>query len=179
MLLHPSGLLKILWGEAAWHVVWLLNHTSTKAVEGITPFEAAFGRKPNLQHVHEWGEKVWVHIKKGNKLGKRVKGGRWLGIDECSKGYWIYWPNTRAVTVKCNVYHNEACQPVDYLEGENWDFKPTTKAMPSPDVPTPRVPAPELATPTIASTENPETCPPSPAHQDPPEDDAIPVRHTR
>ena len=49
------------------------------------PFEAAFGRKPNLSHVHG-GEKVWVHIEKGNKLRGRVKEGRWLGIDECNKG---------------------------------------------------------------------------------------------
>jgi hypothetical protein len=52
-LLHASGLPKFLWGEAAHHVVWLLNRTTTKAVEGMTPFEAAFGKKPNLQGVHE------------------------------------------------------------------------------------------------------------------------------
>jgi len=123
------------------------------------PFEAAFGRKPNLWCVHEWGEKVWVCIKKGNKLGGRAKEGRWLGIDEHSKEYWIYWPDTRTVTVEHNVYHNEACQSVDHLKGEDWDFKPKTEAMPSPDVHTPRVPAPEPAAPTIASTENPETHP--------------------
>ena len=48
---------------------------STKAVEGMIPFEAAFGKKPDLQHVREWGEKVWVHIEGGNKLGGRVKEG--------------------------------------------------------------------------------------------------------
>ena len=36
-LLHASGLLKFLWGEAARHVVWLLNRMTTKAVEGMTP----------------------------------------------------------------------------------------------------------------------------------------------
>jgi hypothetical protein len=38
-LLHASGLPKSLWGEAACHVVWLLNHTTTKAVKGMMPFE--------------------------------------------------------------------------------------------------------------------------------------------
>jgi len=37
-LLHASGLPKFLWGEAACHVVWLMNRTSTKAVDGKTPF---------------------------------------------------------------------------------------------------------------------------------------------
>jgi len=55
-LLHASGLLKMLWGEAACHVVWLMNHTLMKAVAGKTPYEAAFGKKPDLSQVHEWGE---------------------------------------------------------------------------------------------------------------------------
>ena len=52
-----------------------MNRTSTKAVEGMTPFEAAFGKKPDLRYVREWGGKVWVHIEGGNKLGGRVKEG--------------------------------------------------------------------------------------------------------
>ena len=75
-LLHASGLLKFLWGEAARHVVWLLNRTMTKAVEGMTPYEAAFGKKPDLREVQEWGEKVYVRLeKKGLKLGGRVREG--------------------------------------------------------------------------------------------------------
>ena len=35
-LLHASGLPKFLWGEAARHIIWLLNRTTTKAVEGMT-----------------------------------------------------------------------------------------------------------------------------------------------
>ena len=85
-LLHASGLPKNLWGEAAQHVVWLLNRTTTKAVEGMTPYEAAFGKKPNLKGVREWGEKVYVRVEKGTKLGGRVHEGRWLGFDEESKG---------------------------------------------------------------------------------------------
>ena len=58
----------MLWGEAARHVVWLMNCTSTKAVAGKTPYEAAFGKKPDLSQVHEWGEKVWVRIEGGESL---------------------------------------------------------------------------------------------------------------
>jgi hypothetical protein len=85
-------------------VVWLLNRTSTKAVAGNTPYEAAFGKKPDLSKVREWGEKVWVRTeKKGNKLGGRVREGRWLGIDDTSKGVRIYWPDKRNITVERNV----------------------------------------------------------------------------
>ena len=52
----------------------------------MTPFEAAFGKKPDLKKVCEWGEKVYVRIEAGTKLGGRVREGRWLGIDNESKG---------------------------------------------------------------------------------------------
>jgi hypothetical protein len=49
-----------------------MNRTSTKAVTGQTPFEAAFGKKLDLREVQEWGKKVWVRVEGGNKLGGRV-----------------------------------------------------------------------------------------------------------
>jgi hypothetical protein len=87
-----------------------MNHVSTKAIEGKTPFEAAFNKKPNLKDIREWGEKVLVRVEDGNKLGGRVREGRWIGVDEQSKGVrvrkgrWIgvdkqskgvrvYWPD--------------------------------------------------------------------------------------
>jgi hypothetical protein len=48
----------------------------------------------------------------GNKLGGRVKEGRWLGIDEQSKGFHIYWPDKRTVTTERNVYYNKSCSSV-------------------------------------------------------------------
>ena len=116
-LLHASGLPKFLWAEAARHVVWLLNRTTTKAVEGMTPFEAAFRKKPNLKGLREWGEKVWVRIEGGNKLGGRVREGRWLGVDEKSKGVRVYWPDTKTVTIERNTYYDNSS--VCHLEGEN------------------------------------------------------------
>jgi hypothetical protein len=141
-LLHSSGLPKMLWGEAARHVVWLMNRTSTKAVDGMTPYEAAFGKKPDLRHVREWGEKVWVRIEGGNKLGGRVKEGRWLGIDERSKGFRIYWPDKRTVTTERNVYYDKSCSSACRLEGEDWEFVETKTDAPSTPVnPTPTQPA--------------------------------------
>ena len=84
--LHASSLARNLWGEAARHVVWLLNRTTTKAVEGMMPYEAAFGKKLNLKGVHEWGETVFVREEKGTRLGGHVREGKWLWMDEESKG---------------------------------------------------------------------------------------------
>ena len=79
---------------------------TTKAVEGMTPFEAAFGKKPDLKNVCEWGEKVYVRIEGGTKLGGRVREGWWLEIDNKSKGAHIHWPENKSVTVERNIYHD-------------------------------------------------------------------------
>src|SRR5271168_4942774 len=142
-LLHASGLPKNLWAEAARHVVWLLNRTTTKAVEGMTPFEAAFGKKPDLGDVREWGEKVYVRLeKKGLKLGGRVREGRWLGVDEQSKGFRVYWPDTKSITVERNVYYDNSS--VSRNEGEQDDIVVTKTNSPNiPEPPVTETPAEE------------------------------------
>lgn len=61
--------------------MWLLNRMTTKAIEGMMAFEAAFKMKLDLKGMHKWGEKVYVWIKDGTKLGGRVREGHWLGRD--------------------------------------------------------------------------------------------------
>ena len=66
---------------------------------------AVFGKKPNLGDLRE---KVYVRLeKKGLKLGGRVREGRWLGVDEESKGARIYWPDTKSINVERNVYYDD------------------------------------------------------------------------
>ncbi len=50
------------------------------------------------------------------KLGGRVHEGKWLGVDEESKGVRVYWPDTKKITVERNVYYDNssAC----HSEGE-------------------------------------------------------------
>ena len=47
-MLHASQLPKFLWGEAVKHAVWLKNRTSTRVLDGKTPYEIFYGTKPNL-----------------------------------------------------------------------------------------------------------------------------------
>ena len=159
-LLHSSGLPKTFWGEAARHVVWLMNRTSTKAVEGMTPFEAAFGKKPDLRHVREWGEKVWVHIESGNKLGGCVREGRWLEIDKRSKTFRIYWPDMKTVTTERNIYYDKTCLLACRLEGEDWEFvKTTSNSQITTDNPTPTQPTRQSDIPTLIPSHVPSPAP--------------------
>ena len=70
-MLHSSGLLKFLWGEAINHAVYLKNQTGTKALEGKTPYEVFYSVKPNLKGLPEFGAQVWVHNLNGTKLDGR------------------------------------------------------------------------------------------------------------
>ena len=46
-MLHVSGQLHMLWGEAMHHTVWLKNCTTMKALDGdMTPYEAAYETQP-------------------------------------------------------------------------------------------------------------------------------------
>jgi len=51
-----------------------------------------------------------------NKLGGRVREGRWIGVDEESKGVRIYWPDMRTITVERNTYYDNSS--ASHLEGE-------------------------------------------------------------
>jgi hypothetical protein len=45
-MLKAKGLLGYFWGEAVASAVYLLNRSLMRAVEGMTPFEACYGKKP-------------------------------------------------------------------------------------------------------------------------------------
>jgi GAG-pre-integrase domain len=169
-LLHASRLPRFLWGEAARHVVWLMNRTSTRAVNGKTPYEATFGKKPDLCHVCEWGEKVWVRTETGDKLGERVTEGRWIGIDKWSKGFRINWPDKQTVSVEQNVHLDNQNTSGSHLEGEDWEFietktdipptAPNTAVAPTPSQPVPIVEQPLTSTDMVNP---PDTEPEAPA----------------
>ena len=94
-----------------------MNQTATKAVSEKTPYEAAFGKKPNLSDVCEWGDKVWVRIEGGDNLGGRVREGRWMGVSDESKGARIYWPDKKTVSTERNIYFDKTNLSLSHLKG--------------------------------------------------------------
>jgi transposase InsO family protein len=141
-MLHASQLPKFLWGEAVKHAIYLKNRTSTKALDGKTPYEAFFGVKPNLRNLPEFGTKVWVHTPGNSKLEGRSVIGRWVGFDEESSGHRIYSPEKRSISIQRSVKFEpegvEVYLPHNVpLEGEK------EKAPEQPIVSSPRSPITE------------------------------------
>ena len=50
-MLTESKLPKYLWAEALSTAAYLRNRSPTRAVEGMTPFEALYGQKPNVKNL--------------------------------------------------------------------------------------------------------------------------------
>ena len=67
------------------HATWLKNHTSMKALEGKTPFEAVHGNLLNLAGLPIWGARVWVHDADASKIDSRAQFGRWVGYNSQSR----------------------------------------------------------------------------------------------
>jgi hypothetical protein len=122
-LLVSSGLILSLWGEALMHSVWLKNRTSTKALDGKTPYEAMHKTTPDLSNLPEWGCHVWIHDCSTGKLSTCAKPARWIGYDQHSNGHRIFWPEKRNVSVERSIRFSTAGLPVIMvdtveLEGE-------------------------------------------------------------
>ena len=112
---HKSGLPKTLWGEALRHAIWLKNRTATRALDGKTPFEALYGRPPDLLNLRLWGCPVWVHSADGSKLDVHARQAKWIGLDTDTRAHRVYWPSAGKVGVERNVYFGSSAP----LEGEN------------------------------------------------------------
>jgi len=158
---HGSGLPKSLWGEALRHAVWLKNRTGTRVLDSKTPFQALFGRPPDLSSLRVWGCRVWVHDPDRSKLDVRAREARWLGFDVDAKAHRVFWPGTGTVTVERNVYFATSAQ----FEGEEIVIpiskgeQPDASNTPTTSPPEPPLPASPL---TSVSSASPPESPPSP-----------------
>ena len=69
----------------------------------------------------EWGSQIWVKRLDVQKLEPWALEVIFVGYDDESKGYRVYWPSKRHVSIKRDVYFNknEAFLPdTAQIEGE-------------------------------------------------------------
>jgi hypothetical protein len=180
-LLKQRGMSAVFWGEAVVTAVCILNRSPTKALNGITPYEAWHGRKPAVSHLRVFGclafTKELGHI---GKLDDRSTPGVFIGYAEGSKAYHILDPGTLRVRMTHDVVFDEGrgwswYKAVDddttpmyddfieyvHFEGAggvgNSSSSRSTPAPKSPPTLAPRSPAP--ATTSFSPPHNPATTP--------------------
>jgi hypothetical protein len=68
------------------------------------PFKWVYKCKLNLASIPEWGQQVWVHNDRGNKLGAHRLQANWVGYNSDSPhAHCIYWPEKHSISVEQNM----------------------------------------------------------------------------
>jgi len=98
------------WTEALSTAVYLRNVSPTKAVKGMTPFEAWTGKKPNVKHLRIFGCAAYAHVPKDEqqKLDSKARKCVFLGYGTETKGYHLYDPKCPRVLYSQDVLFNES-----------------------------------------------------------------------
>jgi len=65
-------------------------------------FELIYGKKPDLSGLREWRSNIWVYQSSNDKLGGCGRKGWWIGYDNKSNGFHIYFSDTSAIKVERN-----------------------------------------------------------------------------
>ena len=140
------------------HTTWIQDRTPTCANTGKSPYEMRHKKKPHLTGIQEFSAAAYIKDLKARKLNCRTEVSQFVSYNLESKGYQIYWPQKRSVTVERNVVFNEddVCtnDNVHILAGDAVDegerdkiIQPPTSSVNTPiNVPTTQ-PLPSMPTP--------------------------------
>jgi len=104
------------WVEAVTTTVYLLNRAPTKSLQGTTPCEAWYNKKPRVHHLRTFG--CVVHVKQVgpgiSKLSDRSTQMVFIGYEKGTKGYRVYDPLAKKLHISRDVIFEEA---------RAWDWK--------------------------------------------------------
>ena len=109
------------WGEALSTAAYLRNRSPTKAVKGMTPYEAWTGEKPKVDHLRIFGCQAFVHVPKDErkKLDSKSRKCVLMGYGTTTKGYRLYDPLKKKVVFSRDVIFNEQkCGLEDSIHNE-------------------------------------------------------------
>lgn len=108
--LKEMKLPNIMWGEAVRHSIYLLNRLPTRALTGMTPYEAWNEEKPHIGHIKVFGclGHMKVPSQHCQKLDDRSKQVVNLGKEPGTKAYRLYDPLTKRVHVSRDVTFEES-----------------------------------------------------------------------
>ena len=108
-MLIDAKLAQKFWGEALSTAVYLRNRSRTKAVRGMTPFEAWSKEKPAVGHLRVFGCDAYAHVPKDErkKLDSKAKKCIFVGYGEETKGYRLYDPARAKIIFSRDVVFKE------------------------------------------------------------------------
>jgi hypothetical protein len=181
-LLKSQSMPAMLWGEAVATAVYLLNRAPTKAVDGITPYVAWHGCRPDVHHLCTFRWVAYIKATKSRlkKLEDRGTPAVFIGYERGAKAWSFYDPVSRHTVVSRDAVFDEPAswnwEQEDTGPGEDLVVEYHTmqlgSELPGAPVPMEDMPAPSPAAPTpLPATPAPAaTPPPRPEFVSPPPD---------
>lgn len=115
-MLIANDVPQYLWTEAVKTASYVVNRTVSTRSDGITPYEAWFGRKPEIDHLRVFGSEAFLHLPKEkhtSKFSARSKKLIMVGYDGESKNYRLYDSSTKRIHVSSDVIFNENANGFD------------------------------------------------------------------
>lgn len=99
---------QFLWAELVQTAVYILNRTGPTSVEGKSPFELWFGKKPQIKHLRIVGSICYAHIpkQKRNKMQKKAKKCILIGYDN-DDGYRLWHKESNSLVRSRDVTFDE------------------------------------------------------------------------
>ena len=87
----------------------ILNRAPTKALKTMTPYEAYYGKKPNVHYFRVFGSVAYVHVPREcrGKLDDKAIRCIFIGYSSESKGYRCYDPKSKKVIISRDVVFME------------------------------------------------------------------------
>ena len=112
-MLADSRLPHRFWAGALSTCVYLRNRSPTKAVTGVTPYEAWSGTKPDVSHLRVFGCSAYALVPKveRSKLDSKTRKCVLLGYGSNQKGYRLYDLDRKKVVHSRDVTFDEASTP--------------------------------------------------------------------
>ena len=87
------------------YACYLKNRSPTRALNGTTPHEAFWGKRPDVSDLQEFGIDCWVlrPEQQQNKIEAKSDRHVFVGISENGRAYRCYNPHTHQVITSRNV----------------------------------------------------------------------------
>src|SRR5260370_3291971 len=103
-MIFDTELLKSLWPYVVAYICHLKNQSLTHALNGKTPFELFYNKKPNISSVQIFSCDMWVlnQDHKG-KLNPRSHKCKFIGLLDETCACWYYKPANGKVAKSCNI----------------------------------------------------------------------------
>lgn len=104
-MLQAKKMGKQFWAEATNAAVYVLNRTGTSTVAGKSPYELWNKREININEFKVFGTEMYAHVpkQKRTKWDPKGKKGIFVGYDENTKGYRIYFQKENKVEIVRDV----------------------------------------------------------------------------